>query len=91
MFLRVQVPSLAPHCLVMGSTSRRPFIKIYADVAELADALASGASGSNLVGVQVPSSAPNRGSFDSLFFCFYEKIKKSAFGHSFSFFKRRGE
>ena len=30
-----------------------------ADVAELADALASGASGSNTVGVQVPSSAPN--------------------------------
>ena len=31
-----------------------------ADVAELADALASGASGSNTVGVQVPSSAPRR-------------------------------
>ena len=30
-----------------------------ADVAELADALASGASGGNFVGVQVPSSAPN--------------------------------
>jgi hypothetical protein len=28
-------------------------------VAELADALASGASGGNIVGVQVPSSAPN--------------------------------
>ena len=32
----------------------------YADVAELADALASGASGSNVVWVQVPSSAPVR-------------------------------
>ena len=30
----------------------------YADVAESADALASGASGGNFVGVQVPSSAP---------------------------------
>ena len=30
----------------------------FADVAELADALASGASGSNVVWVQVPSSAP---------------------------------
>ena len=32
----------------------------FADVAELADALASGASGSNVVWVQVPSSAPAR-------------------------------
>ena len=32
----------------------------FADVAELADALASGASGSNVVWVQVPSSAPDR-------------------------------
>jgi|APSaa5957512576_1039674.scaffolds.fasta_scaffold302340_1 hypothetical protein len=30
----------------------------YADVAELADALGSGPSGGNIVGVQVPSSAP---------------------------------
>lgn len=30
----------------------------HADVVELADALASGASGSNLVRVQVPPSAP---------------------------------
>ena len=30
----------------------------YADVAELADALDSGSSGSDTVGVQVPSSAP---------------------------------
>ena len=32
-----------------------------ADVAESADALASGASGGNFVGVQVPSSAPQKG------------------------------
>ena len=32
----------------------------YADVAELADALDSGSSGSDTVGVQVPSSAPNQ-------------------------------
>ena len=31
---------------------------VYADVAELADALDSGSSGSDTVGVQVPSSAP---------------------------------
>ena len=31
----------------------------HADVVELADALASGASGSNLVRVQVPPSAPD--------------------------------
>jgi hypothetical protein len=30
-----------------------------AEVAELADALASGASGSNLIGVQIPASAPD--------------------------------
>ena len=32
----------------------------YADVAELADALDSGSSGSDTVGVQVPSSAPTK-------------------------------
>ena len=36
------------------------FDMAFADVAELADALASGASGSNVVWVQVPSSAPSR-------------------------------
>ena len=34
----------------------------HADVAELADALDSGSSGSNTVGVQVPSSAPKAAS-----------------------------
>ena len=32
---------------------------MYADMAELADALDSGSSGSDTVGVQVPSSAPD--------------------------------
>ena len=41
----------------------------HADVVELADALASGASGSNLVRVQVPPSAPDRASdYPVLFF-----------------------
>ena len=40
----------------------------YADVAELADALDSGSSGSDTVGVQVPSSAPKTRSFDRAFF-----------------------
>jgi hypothetical protein len=35
-----------------------------AEVAELADALASGASGGNLVGVQIPPSAPSDFSFE---------------------------
>ena len=35
-------------------------IHIRADVAELADALDSGSSGSDTVGVQVPSSAPSK-------------------------------
>ena len=39
----------------------------YADVAELADALDSGSSGSNTVWVQVPSSAPEKARFGVLF------------------------
>ena len=35
-----------------------PVIVVDAEVAELADALASGASESNLIGVQIPASAP---------------------------------
>ena len=47
-----------------------------ADVAELADALASGASGGNFVGVQVPSSAPQKKTdtlWVSVFFCGYRE------------------
>ena len=42
------------HVAEVNSQSERE----YADVAELADALDSGSSGSDTVGVQVPSSAP---------------------------------
>ena len=42
-----------------------------ADVAELADALASGASGGNFVGVQVPSSAPFKRHGFAVSFYFY--------------------
>ena len=34
------------------------FLPVYAEVAELADALASGASGRKVIGVQIPASAP---------------------------------
>ena len=47
---------------VSGQTRRFNTAKYldYAEVAELADAQASGACGSNVVWVQVPSSAPDR-------------------------------
>ena len=40
--------------------SHRVEIGLYADVAELADALDSGSSESNFIWVQVPSSAPTK-------------------------------
>ena len=42
----------------MGFPCYNSFCQSHADVAESADALASGASEGNFVGVQVPSSAP---------------------------------
>ena len=46
---------------------------------ELADALASGASGSNLVRVQVPPSAPDRASdYPMLFFIFASDTMNTA-------------
>ena len=53
----------------------------YADVAELADALDSGSSGSDTVGVQVPSSAPEPRSTDRGFFVVsVEKLSGSISG-----------
>ena len=49
-----QIRAIAKHLAEVNSQSERE----YADVAELADALDSGSSGSDTVGVQVPSSAP---------------------------------
>ena len=43
----------------MGFPCYNSFCQSHADVAESADALASGASEGNFVGVQVPSSAPD--------------------------------
>ena len=45
---------------------------MHADVAELADALDSGSSGSNTVWVQVPSSAPRRRRLRSAAIAFYD-------------------
>ena len=45
---------------VKKGNRREICVYIYADVAELADALDSGSSGSDTVGVQVPSSAPSK-------------------------------
>ena len=44
---------------IFGKFAEMRFYK-FADVAELADALDSGSSESNFMGVQVPSSAPNK-------------------------------
>ena len=51
-----QIRAITKHLAEVNSQSERE----YADVAELADALDSGSSGSDTVGVQVPSSAPLR-------------------------------
>ena len=54
--------------IIKPSENRRQ----YADVAELADALDSGSSESNFMGVQVPSSAPNKhDGFDTKPSCFF--------------------
>ena len=45
-------------------------VYIHADVAELADALDSGSSDSNVIWVQVPSSAPKEHCKSSALFCF---------------------
>ena len=48
----------------------KSFKFLYADVAELADALASGASDRKVMWVQVPSSAPRKARFyRAFFFC----------------------
>ena len=53
-------------------------VHIYADVAELADALDSGSSEGNFMWVQVPSSAPGRSrcknGADFFVYCFADKM-----------------
>src|SRR5262245_36481921 len=51
------VSSQDPNCLGFTQRSRLPFLKNLAEVVELVDALASGASGRKPVGVRVPPSA----------------------------------
>ena len=53
-----------------------------ADVAESADALASGASGGNFVGVQVPSSAPQKGHAKACPFCISPLLADRSFSPS---------
>ena len=55
---------------VLDLSRVRSFKFLYADVAELADALASGASDRKVMWVQVPSSAPRKARFyRAFFFC----------------------
>ena len=72
-FIRTKLKYQQKFCL----TKHQPFY--YADVAELVDALASGASARSGVEVQVLSSAPklldiNKNSFAKLFFAFIGDI-----------------
>ena len=56
--------------LGFGFEPSKSFKFLYADVAELADALASGASDRKVMWVQVPSSAPRKARFyRAFFFC----------------------
>ncbi len=61
--------------LVLARTTVSQVI-IRADVAELADALDSGSSGSNTVGVRVPSSARTKPSIKCSVFCFLYHIQQ---------------
>ena len=76
-----QIRAITKHLAEVNSQSERE----YADVAELADALDSGSSGSDTVGVQVPSSAPkSRMLLHSGFFC----LLSTDFALSARFFER---
>ena len=61
--------------LGFGFEPSKSFKFLYADVAELADALASGASDRKVMWVQVPSSAPRKARFYRAFFFYSSKNK----------------
>ena len=66
-------------CLRFGYNNTRrqghgPRRKVYADVAELADALDSGSSSLKRVWVQIPSSAPKSSNVCSGIFCFSDSF-----------------
>ena len=60
--------------LGFGFEPSKSFKFLYADVAELADALASGASDRKVMWVQVPSSAPRKARIYELFLRFESEI-----------------